>query len=265
MLNSFLIALREGFEIFLILAITVSYLKSSNRNWLISAVYWGFSVSVAISAYLGYQIMEATINQPKWEGILCLIAVVLVATLLYHMKKHAPKMRQEIHEKIDSSIKMVESKPRAFFGVFIFVVLMTIREGMETAFMMLSIREAPNMILGFSFGIVGAILMSIAWMKFSNLINIQKFFQVTTFFLIFFIAQLLIVAFHEFTEAGMFGASSAALHIATEPYSPDGYIGKWVSTSLVFVSMVWLIVSWLKQRSKNSQQKLNNVAISSKS
>lgn len=72
---------------------------------------------------------------------------------------------------------MVESKPRAFFGVFIFVVLMTIREGMETAFMMLSIREAPNMILGFSFGIVGAILMSIAWMKFSNLINIQNSFK----------------------------------------------------------------------------------------
>lgn len=257
MLNSFLIALREGFEIFLILALTISYLEKSNREWLKSAVYWGFGISVAVSAYLGVRILEATINQPLWEGLLCLVAVVLVISLLYHMRKHAPKMKQEIQDKIESTDIKGQSKVKSYLGVLAFVILMTIREGMETAFMMLSIYETPNMLLGTILGLLGAGTLGFVWVKFGHLVNLKRFFQVTTIFLIMFICQLIVYAIHEFSEAGLFGASSEAIHLATEPFSPVGYIGQWFSSAIVGICIVFLFISWVA----NKGIKKNDVAM----
>ena len=49
MLQAFVITLREGLEAFLIIAISLAYLRKSGRRELIPAVHWGIGLSVLLS------------------------------------------------------------------------------------------------------------------------------------------------------------------------------------------------------------------------
>ena len=49
MVQAFGITLREGLEAFLIVAISVAYLRKTGRRQLLPPVYWGIGVSVLLS------------------------------------------------------------------------------------------------------------------------------------------------------------------------------------------------------------------------
>ena len=49
MLQAFVITLREGLEAFLIVAISLAYLRKTGRPGLVSAVHWGIGVSIVVS------------------------------------------------------------------------------------------------------------------------------------------------------------------------------------------------------------------------
>ena len=49
MLQAFVITLREGLEAFLIVAISLAYLKKTGRSKLVSAVHWGIGLSILVS------------------------------------------------------------------------------------------------------------------------------------------------------------------------------------------------------------------------
>ena len=78
MLQAFVITLREGIEAFLIVAISLAYLRKSGRAELIRAVHWGIVAALAVSAVGGYLLYQAS-NQEWLEGPLALIAAVSVA------------------------------------------------------------------------------------------------------------------------------------------------------------------------------------------
>jgi len=65
--------------------------------------------------------------------------------------------------------------------------------------------------------------------------------------------QLLIYGFHELAEAHVLGASSEALHWATEPYGPDGVYGQYLTYLLVALPLGWLAISSLFGRGPRSQ------------
>ena len=69
MLQAFVITLREGLEAFLIIAISLAYLRKSGRQELISAVHWGIGLSVLLSIGAAYLFQQAS-NQALWEGVL---------------------------------------------------------------------------------------------------------------------------------------------------------------------------------------------------
>ena len=62
-----------------------------------------------------------------------------------------------------------------------------------------------------------------------------------------FVVQLLIYGFHELTEANIFPYSEP-LHIATEPYGPDGLYGKYLTYLLVLLPMCWLAVASMTRK-----------------
>ena len=94
MLDAFVIVLREGFEAFLIVAIIFSYLNKTGQKGLAPAVYGATALAIAISGGIAYWISQATegVNQALWEGILGLVAIVLVASLILHMRRVAPAL-----------------------------------------------------------------------------------------------------------------------------------------------------------------------------
>src|SRR5438045_7499307 len=88
------------------------------------------------------------------------------------------------------------SRALAMLGVFGFTVLMVTREGMETALMLIQVREA-HFIAGCMAGIVAAAAMSWAWAHYGHRVPIRRFFQVTGMFLLLFTAQILFYSLHE--------------------------------------------------------------------
>ncbi|MBI4970669.1 MAG: FTR1 family protein [Candidatus Omnitrophica bacterium] len=244
MLQAFIIVLREGFEGFLISAIILAFLRRLGDRWLEAAVYWGIFVSVITSALLGY-ILRDGLNQSLWEGMLALATIVMVGTLVIQMWKMGPRIKTNVESKL-VVLSSNKSKFAAFWGVFIFTVLMITREGMETAVMLIQIQEG-HFVFGAILGILSAAALSFSWMRFSYLINVRRFFQVTGVFFLLFLAQLAIYSIHEFAEAGIL-PNSPFVHNSTEMLSPDGYYGKWFSLLIVVTCAVWLVWGYVSDK-----------------
>lgn len=243
-----LITLREGIEMFLIVAIAVAYLRKTGRAALVPAVGWGTAVAVLASVILGVELAEVAVS-PKWESLLALIAAVLVISMVVYMLSAAKHLRRRIGERLDAAA----ARPgrAAWLGVFLFVVLMITREGMETAFLTASLfrqTETAPFVLGAVAGIGLAAALAWAWSKYGERVNLALFFRVTSLFLVLFAVQLVIYAFHEATEANLLPVDNAYWHVATEPYGPEGEYGAMLTYALVLVPAAWMIAASMKRR-----------------
>jgi high-affinity iron transporter len=244
MLQAFVITLREGLEAFLIVAISLAYLKKTGRRSLVPAVHWGIAGSLALSVLAGVLFARAT-NQALWEGLLALVAGVLVASLTVHMWRAGKKMKRDIETRLEASSLRVGRG--AFLGVLGFTLLMMTREGMETALLMNTLLfnvQAPDIIGGALAGTLVAALIALLWSRYGHRVNLARFFQVTAVFLLVFVVQLFIYGFHELTEANII-TPLAAWHDATEPFGPDGAYGHYLSYMLVVLPVGWLALSTL--------------------
>jgi high-affinity iron transporter len=247
MLQAFVITLREGLEAFLIVAISLAYLRKSGRRELVPAVHWGIGLSIVISIIAAYLFHRAS-NHALWEGLLAIAAAVSVASLTIHMWRTARRIKSEIEGHLSS--EALKTGASAFAGVFLFTLLMITREGMETALLMgtLLFQQTPmNIIAGASVGTLCAAFVAWLWSRYGHRVNLGLFFQVTAVFLLIFVVQLLIYGFHELTEANIFPYSEP-LHWATEPYGPDGRYGQYLTYLLVMVPLAWLAFSTLMPR-----------------
>ena len=248
MLQAFVIVLREGFEAFLIVSIILSYLQKLRRRALLPAVYWGSAAALALSAGLGCALEQRGFD-PLWEGILGIVAVVLVSTLVVQMWVHGRYLKQETEARL-ATLSAKPSSWWAIAGVFFFTLLMISREGVETALLLVQVRE-PGFLTGAGAGLLLTALLSWLWVRCSHLINLRLFFQVTSLFLLLFLAQVGLHAFHELSEAGVL-PQSAAFHAATEPFSPDGRYGRWFAVLTVMICLGWLLVAWVRERRRDA-------------
>lgn len=244
MLQMFVITLREGLEAFLIVAISLAYLKKTGRRALVPAVHWGILTAAALSVTAGVLLHQGA-RQSLWEGILALVAAVLVGTLIIHMWRAGRKLKRHIEGRLEESA--LKTGAAAAFGVFAFTVLMITREGMETALLInmvvVQVRQA-DIIIGTVGGTLAAATVAWLWAKYGDRINLARFFQVTAIFLAVFVVQLAIYGVHELSEANVF-AGAERLHWATEEYGPEGFYGHLLSYALLVLPMAWLAVSAL--------------------
>ena len=263
MLQSFIIILREGFESFLLVAVILAYLRKSQKRQLAPAVYWAIMFALLLSGGLGYLLHQmqtgndlverhfgATVagflgNESLREGVLGVLAIVMVASLVIYMWRSGTHLKAKMEERL-GEVSAKRSGWTAYAGIFLFTALMISREGMETALMLLQVRS-PRLIWGALLGLAAAVGMAWAWAQFGHLINVRRFFQVTGIFLLLFMVQVGIYSFHEFSEAGLF-PNSEAIHAATEKFSPQGLYGQWFSLVMVGVCAAWLVGAWLIDR-----------------
>jgi len=241
-----LVTLREGIEMFLIVAIAAAYLRKTGRAALLPAVTWGTATAVLVSVVLGVWLAEVAVT-PKWESLLALIAAVLVISMVIYMLKAAKEMRRHIGARLEAAAQGADRT--AWLGVFLFVVFMISREGMETAFITASLfrqTDTAHFVWGALGGLGLAGLLAWAWSRYGHLIDLGLFFRVTSIFLLLFAVQLLIYAFHEATEANLLPLDNAYWHIASEPYGPEGEYGALLTYALVLIPAAWLAVSAFK-------------------
>ncbi|HEX9305410.1 MAG TPA: FTR1 family protein [Thermoanaerobaculia bacterium] len=248
MWQGFTIALREGIESFLIVALTLSYLRRTGRAGLARAVYLGIAVSVVACVAAGFLFSEAG-KKPLWEGILALTAAALVGSLLVYMKRVSSRMKSDIETRLENRARTTSLR-RAFWGVFAFTLLMITREGMETAllvatalFQMKSTAVGGGLVLG----LVAAVLIAFAWTRLGRGVDLRGLLNVSAIFLAIFLVQLLLYGVHELAEAGIL-PNSQTIHDATEILGPDGRVGHLLAYSLAIVPTLWLAGLWWKRR-----------------
>ena len=232
MLQAFVVTLREGLEAFLIVAISLAYLRKTGRYSLVPAVRWGIAASILLSVGAG---------------------VLLAQAAIVHMWRAGRYLKRSIEDRLELSSSRTGAA--AFLGVFAFTLLMITREGMETALLMnallFQVRQF-DIISGAIAGTVLAAFVAWLWTRYGHRINLARFFQVTAVFLIVFVVQLVIYGVHELTEANIF-PNSQPWHDATEPYGPDGIYGQYLSYMLVLLPLGWLALSNLFSRSSSQR------------
>jgi high-affinity iron transporter len=257
MFQSFVITLREGFEAFLIVAISLAYLRKSGRGALAVAVYWGIAVAIGISVLAGYLLFSAA-NQEWLEGPLAMVAALSVSWLVVHMWRSGRHMKREIEGRLDGSTATLGAG--AFAGVFLFIVLMVTREGMETALLLMQLHGTTNLLFGGVLGLLGAAFVASLWSRFGHRVPLTLFFQVTAIFLFVFVVQLFIAGIHEMAEQHYLPFSTS-IHDATESWGPDSAFGHVLTYLMVLLPAAWLIVVGLFGGGKATPARIQKTAL----
>ena len=199
--SSFLITLREGLEISLVLAILISYLVKSNRSQEQSAVWLGSGLAALLCVALGlaFHLIAGGLNghvEQAVEGVLATLAASVLTWMVFWMRKNARTLGGELRAKVDAA-----TTTRALVVIAFIAVL---REGLETVLFLLSAETASTsggeVVLG---GIIGlAIAAGLGYLVYAggNKLNLKTFFNITGILLILFAAGLAGKAVHEFRE-----------------------------------------------------------------
>src|SRR6202034_545382 len=132
MLQTFVIALREGVEAALVLAIAVAYLRKTGRMDLMPAVYRSL-VSAVIACFLAaWGFTKIGLNDDAYEGWTLLVSAVFVFSMVLWMNRHGGKLKGEIETRLQNDSRGGSGS----WGVFLFVFLMIFREGVETVLLL---------------------------------------------------------------------------------------------------------------------------------
>lgn len=211
MLQAFIITLREGVEAALIVGITLAYLAKIGRNDLRKSVYAALAAAFAGSIGIAILLSRLQWNQDIFEGWVMLVAAVFVVTMIVFMMKTGRKLKGQIEGKIG-----LFARDDAWIGLFLFVFLMVLREGVETVLILSAVSLNSSELLSFIgtvLGVAVAILFGVMFVKGSVKVNLQKFFKVTTVILFFVAAQLVIAGLHELSENGALPSSRQEMAI----------------------------------------------------
>jgi len=242
----FVVTLREGIEAFLIVALAATYLRKTGREALLPAVWWGCGVAVLLSLLLGGWLAEYAV-QPVWEGTLALVAAVLIISMVVYMQRAGRELKAAIGSRLESAAQ--QAGGGAWAGVFLFVLLMITREGMEMALITVTIARQgglSGLFMGAALGGLAAAALAWAWVRYGHRVNLALFFQVTSIFLAIFAFQLLLYGLHELTEANLIPLiDNEHWHEATEDWA-EGEIGAWITYALVLAPAAWLVLARLR-------------------
>lgn len=211
MLQAFIVTLREGVEAALIVGITLAYLAKIGRSDLRKPVYAALAAASLAGIGVAFLLARAHLNQDIFEGWIMLAAAFFVVTMIIFMMRTGRKLKGEIESKVG-----VFAGRGSWFGLFLFVFLMVLREWVETVLILgaVSLNSTELLsVLGTLLGVMVAVLFGVMFVKGSVRINLQKFFRVTTVILFFVAAQLIVSGLHELSENGVLPSSRQEMAI----------------------------------------------------
>ncbi|QNK65549.1 iron uptake transporter permease EfeU [Variovorax sp. PAMC26660] len=231
MLIPFLIMLREGIEAALIVGIVASYLKQSGRGALMPAVWVGVLLATALSLFAGagLQLLAAEFPQKQqelFEGVVGLIAVVMLTSMVFWMRKAARSIKGELQASIDKALtKGSDGQGWALIGM---VFLAVAREGLESVFFLLAVFqqssgwEAP---VGALAGI--AVSVAVGWGLYSGgvRLDLRRFFRYTGLFILLVAAGLLAGVLRKLHEGGVWNHLQTVVFDMSDTLPMDSPVG----------------------------------------
>lgn len=214
MLQAFIITLREGVEASLIVGIVFAYLTKIGRSELKRTVFWALGAALAASVAGAIVIARLQINSDIFEGWVMLVAAAFVVSMIWFMHKTARTMRGDIEQKISQYTSTNQGVSK--LGLFFFVFLLVLREGVETVLILSAVTLNSTELLSFIgtlLGVAVAVVFGVLFIRGSVKINLQRFFRVTTVILYFVAFQLIVSGLHELSENGVLPSSQAEMRL----------------------------------------------------
>lgn len=204
MLATFVIGLREGLEAVLVVSIVAAFLK---RNGISRRPMWlGVAAAVLICVGVGVALkaFEQALPQAQQEGleaIIGLVAVVFVVLMIAWMGKHARGLKADIEGAATEAVNR-----GAGWALVAMAFLAVIKEGFETAVFLLATLQASTSVwaaaVGAVLGIAVSCVVGYALYTGGIRLNLGRFFRISSVFLIFVAAGLLLTALRKAHGAG---------------------------------------------------------------
>jgi len=198
---SFLITLREGLEVSLVLAILLGYLVKTGRRSDTRAVWTGSAVAAVACTIAGVAVHSVTDEltgkaEQAVEGSMALLACIVLTWMILWMHRNARTMGGQLRAKVDAAT----SAGAVAFIAFIAVA----REGFETALFLLGAETAgasgAAVVSGGLIGLAVSAVVGVAVYRLGSRIDLRSFFRWTGVLLVLFAAGLAGKAVHEFRE-----------------------------------------------------------------
>ena len=202
MLAAFLIALREGVEAALVVGIILVYLSRTGRAHLARFAWYGVAAASALSLAVALALQRWRISEDGFEGLMLLVAAFFVVTMIVWMNRVARHLKKDIEQKVESYA--VRAGRAAGLGIFLFVFLMVVREGVELALILRAVEmstEGLQTWIGTILGIAAAVAVGLLFFKGTLRVPLHRFFAVTSGILMLVAFQLALTGLHELSEA----------------------------------------------------------------
>ncbi|MFT4218073.1 MAG: FTR1 family protein [Micropruina sp.] len=211
MLATFIIGLREGLEAALIVGIVAAFLRRNGHSLTPMLVGVGAAILLSLGVGIGLRTVETSLPQDAQEGmeaIIGVIAIVFVTGMLMWMNGHARGLKRELESSADHALGSGTGR-----ALVVMAFLAVLKEGFESAvFLLATFSASTNADLaatGATLGILTAAVIGYGLYTGGMRINLGKFFQVTSLFLLLVAAGLVVNALGKMRGAGWLNAGQA--------------------------------------------------------
>jgi high-affinity iron transporter len=226
--------LREGIEAALIVGIVAGYLRQTGRSQWMPGVWVGVALACVLCLALGIALDHVNAEFPQrqqelFEGLVGLLATVILTSMVFWMKKAARSIKAEIHDSIDSALGAHDRQGLALIGMVFFAVG---REGLESVFFLLAIVEQSHgwaVPIGAVLGLASAIGVGFAIYYGGVKLDMRRFFRWTGVFIIFVAAGLLATSLRAFHEAGVWNGLQKVVFDFSDVLPQDSVLGTLLS------------------------------------
>ena len=208
MLSAFLVMLREGLEAALIVGIIAGYLARTGRSDWLPAVWIGVLLAIAISLFAGAAVLLVGAQFPQrtqelFEAIVGAVAVVILISMIFWMRKAARSIRKTMEHDIDRALAESRGPVWALIGLSFFAVA---REGLESVFFLIALYQqspGPQALIGAILGIAVAAALGFAIFRGGLRLDLRIFFRCTGVVIILVAAGLASGVLRSLHEAGV--------------------------------------------------------------
>ena len=229
-LASYLIGLREGLEVTLVVSILIAYLVKADRRRELLPLWGGVAAAIALSVVFGAlltytetTLLADTASRELFEAVTSVVAVVLVTWMIFWMRRTARRLKGELHGRLESAIGV---GALAIAGIaFVSVV----REGLETALLFYAAAQGATStvtpLLAISAGIATSVLIGFGLYAGAIRVDLSRFFTVSGVLLVLVASGILKYGIHDFQEAGVLPGLDSVAFDVTGVLDPGSWYG----------------------------------------
>lgn len=230
MIEALIITLREGVEAALVVCLLLAAAEAVGRPDLKRPIFLGVAAALLASLLGASLLRKEAVNEELFEGILMLVAAVMVGSMMLWMWRTSRFLKKNITERVGTLARKGRAAALGLFALSFFIV---VREGVEAVLFLTAATLSSSTLaaaVGGGLGLVLAIAFGVAFARGSLRMDLTRFFAVTGLVLSLLVVQLLIGGVHELGEAEVIPVSKREMAI----------VGPIVKNNVLFILAVVL-------------------------